>query len=147
VKRQRVQEPDGSSVAESPTGKGRKSLAEHRPEARRYQHSNKHNNAGRRGSSPDKYFRRQHLSIALHQTKRFKQHVTCANSSPRKSNRNFLGGKITPQSLAAGIVYFVIRLNDIPSRKQTFALSAMHERGYFDKMCTQGRPNPEKGCS
>jgi hypothetical protein len=75
-------------------------------------------------------------SIALHQTKRF------GNMSPvqihRQENQSESSwAENTPQSLA-GIVYFVIRLNDIPSRKQTFALSAMQcERGYFDKMCTK----------
>jgi hypothetical protein len=125
VKRQRVQEPDGS-VAEAPLPRAESLFGTRASRSRRY-------SAFKTSiitledvealqtniSSPTTFIDR------FAPNKRFKQHVTCANSSPRKSNRNSPGEENTPQSLAAGIVYFVIRLNDIPSRKQTFALSAM----------------------
>jgi hypothetical protein len=96
VKRQRVQEPDGSSVAEAPLPRARKeSLFRRASRTTPFSIQNKHNNAGRRGSSPDKYFLANiYRSLCTKQT--FQATCHLCKFIAKKINRNSSWrGKIT----------------------------------------------------
>jgi transcription initiation factor TFIIIB Brf1 subunit/transcription initiation factor TFIIB len=123
VKRQRVQEPDGSSAAEAPppTGKGKKV------------------SCGTRASRSSTLSSIQTSIITLEDVEALQTNISspttfidrfctklnvssnmchlCKFIAKKIESEFLLGEENTPQSLAAGIVYFVIRLNDIPITK------------------------------